>query len=286
MGKRIRCCPKTDAARQRNRIVISDTHAGCQMAVCPPCGIALDGGGIYVPSRVVQTLWKWWQEFWYEWVPRVTHGEPFSVVHNGDALDGRHHGSVTQISQNLADQQKMAVILLKPIVDLCEGNYYHIRGTEAHVGASAEQEEMLAHALGAIQDKDGLYSRNELYIRTGKALCHFTHHIGSTGSSSYESTAVYKEMVEAFVEAGRWNDRPPQVIVRSHRHRQFETRIAVDEGYGISLVSPGWQLRTPFCYRLGMKQSLPQIGGYVLRQGDEEFYARFFVKSLSRTEEA
>jgi hypothetical protein len=280
------CCPKTTAARQRNRILISDTHAGCQMALCPPQGVPLDGGGVYKPSRLVNIVWNWWEEFWYDWVPDVCRGEPFSVIHNGDALDGRHHGSTTQISQNLADQHKMALLVLKPVVDLCEGNYYHIRGTSAHVGESAENEEVLAKALGAVPDRDGMASRNELYIRTGNALCHFTHHIGSTGSSAYESTAVYKEMVEAFVEAGRWGAEPPQVICRSHRHRQFETRVAVEKGYGISLVSPSWQLKTPFCYRLGMKQSLPQIGGYVLRQGDEEFYTRFFVKDIKRTEEA
>jgi hypothetical protein len=267
-------------------VLISDTHSGCSLAVCPRDGVKLDGGGIYKPSKVVGTLWDWWEEFWYEWIPVALRGEPFRVIHNGDALDGRHHGTTSQISQNLADQQRHAVALLKPIVELCEGHYYHIRGTEAHVGSSGEQEELLAQTLGAIPDREGLHSRHELYAYVGDALCHFTHHIGSTGTSAYESTAVYKEMVEAFVEAGRWNDRPPQVICRSHRHRQFETRIATEHGYGVSLVSPGWQLKSSFCFRLGMKMSTPQIGGYVLRQGDEEFYTRFFVKTIKRTEEA
>jgi hypothetical protein len=206
-------------------------------------------------------------------------------VHNGDALDGVHHKSTTQISQNKADQQSIAVMLLKPIVELCEGNYYQIRGTEAHGGVSAENEENLAKAIKAKRDTYGHYSRYEMRKRFGGALCHFTHHVGITSTSSYESTAVYKEIIEAFVEAGRWQQEPPQIICRSHRHRQFEVRIAVAGGYGIPLVTPGWQLKTPFAYKLGMKQAEPQIGGYIIRRGDEELYTRFFVRHLTQTEE-
>ena len=126
-----------------------------------------------------------------------------------------------------------------------------------------------------------------MWLRLKTALVHFSHGIGTTSSSSYESTAVYKEMVEAFNEAGRWRDEPPDVVVRSHRHRQFETRIATKKGYGISLVTPGWQLKTPFVYRLASgRSSTPQIGGYLIRCGDEdEPYTRFKVWRLKRPRE-
>src|SRR5438270_10295820 len=127
----------------RNLIVISDTHFGCRLALCPPAGCNLDDGGSYQPSRQPRGIWEHWVEFWHEWVPRVTHGEPFAVVHNGDVIDGVHHNSTTQISQNLVDQRELAYQVLKPIVDLCEGRFFHVPGTEAHVGKSAVDEEEL-----------------------------------------------------------------------------------------------------------------------------------------------
>ena len=91
-----------------NLVVVSDTHSGCRLALCPPEGIALDDGGRYIPSEFQQKMWVMWQEFWQEWVPRVTYGEPFDLVHNGDAIDGVHHNSTTQVSHNFEDQLRIA----------------------------------------------------------------------------------------------------------------------------------------------------------------------------------
>lgn len=273
--------PKKTCSRNqptRNLVVISDTHCGCRLALCPADGLAVDDGGHYRPSRQQKAIWDWWETFWGEWVPRVTHGEPFCVVHNGDAVDGVHHNSTTQVSHNLADQREAAYRILRPVVELCEGRYYHVRGTEAHVGKSGSDEEELAKRLGAVPNAEGQYARWDLWKEVGQGLCHFSHHIGTTGSNHYESTAVHKELNEAFTEAGRWGQRPPDIVVRSHRHRCIETRIPAVRGYASSMVTAGWQLKTPFAYRIaGGRQALPQIGGSLIRQGDEELHTRHCV---------
>jgi hypothetical protein len=271
----------------KNIVVISDTHCGCQLALCPP-EITLDNGGKYKQSELQAKLWFMWKSFWDDWIPKVTKDEDYIIVHNGDAIDGIHHNSVTQITHNITDQINIARECLEPIISKphCKG-YYHIRGTEAHVGKSGQSEEGLAKSLNAIPDTIGNSARWEMFLRMGKALIHFTHHVGTTSSASYESTAVYKELIESYVESGRWDNEAPDVVVRSHRHRQFETRIATDKGYGIGLVTPAWQLKTPFVYRLGLgRSSSPQIGGYVIRTGDEDpIYTRFKVWKIERTPE-
>lgn len=274
-------------SREPNNIIVcSDLHAGCSLGLCPPEGAQLDEGGVYKPSKLQGKVWEMWTEFWEEWVPRVTRGEPYTVVMNGDAIDGVHHGSTTQISHNMKDQVALARRILEPIVDKCEGRYYHIRGTEAHVGKSAEHEETLARALGAIPNDVGQYARWDLWKRLGPHLVHFLHHVGSTGSSAYESTAVYKELVEAFVEAGRWGDQPPQIVVRSHRHRCLEVRVPTVNGYGIAVVTPAWQLKTPFAQKIpGARQSQPQFGGILIRLGDEEIHTRLKVWRIQRSRE-
>jgi hypothetical protein len=275
---------KTDGIK--NIIVISDQQIGCRLALCPP-EIKLDEGGKYIASPVQQKIWKYWNFFWDEWVPKVTKGENYVVVNNGDALENRHHNATTMIP-NLADQKKLAEAILKPITNnpKCV-KYYHIRGTEAHAGQAGEDEEVLAKTLGAEPDEFGNYSRWELWLRIGKSLINFSHHIGASASSNYESTAVLKELVEAFNDAGRWKNEAPDVVVRSHRHRQCELRFAGENGYKISFVTPCWQAKTPLSHRiLSGRVSLPQIGGYLIRHGDEdEVYTRFKVWRIRRPQE-
>lgn len=251
-----------------NLVVVSDTHCGCQLALCPP-KVTLDEGGTYHQSPLQKKLWAMWQEFWGEWVPTYTHGEPFAVVHNGDAIDGKHHDSTTQITHNIKDQCQIAIEVMQPIVELCEGRYYHIRGTEAHVGKSAATEEGLAAALGAIPDAHQ-HARNDLWIQVGDGLVHLLHHIGSTGSLAYETTAVMKELTESFVEAARWGRRPPDMLVRSHRHRYSELAIPTNRGKSRAVVTPAWQAKTPFAWKIpGARLSTPMFGGLVIRWAEE-----------------
>lgn len=273
-----------------NLVVISDTHCGCQLGLCPPGKITLDEGGSYEPSEGQLKLWNCWREFWDDWVPAITQGEPYSLVHNAELIDGVHHNSTTQISHNLADQSRIAKLVMRPIVEnpLCR-QYYQIRGTEAHSGKSALWDEMIAEDLGAVPEIIGdhkRYARYELWKMVGKGLVHIMHHIGTTGSSSYESTAVYKELVESFVEAARWSERPPDICIRSHRHRAIAISVPADlaTNEAWSVVTPGWQNRTPFAFRIpGARLSPPQFGGVVIRvHGDGAIRPSFRVWTARR----
>lgn len=279
-----------------NIVYISDTHCGCRVALCPPKGIRLDGGGWYHPSELQQKMYAMWEHFWDVFVPEVTHGEPYVVVMNGDAVDGSHHKSKTQISQNFADQHNIAMELLAPIVERAE-TYYHIRGTEAHVGQSAENEEILARSLGAKPNAQGEYSRFDLWKTIGPSgdLVHFLHHVGSTGSQAYEATAVHKELTESYIEAARWGRRPPTAIVRSHRHRSIEINIPTqldpnepnETQQAMAVVSACWQGKTPFVWKIpGGRLSTPQFGGGVLRyhEKDRVLFNRAKVWTVERSE--
>ena len=134
----------TDAIR--NVVFVSDLHCGCRLGLCPPGPVPIDDAAAYMPSRYQAATWAMWEEFWTRWVPEYCHNEPYAVVINGDTTDGVHHGTVTQISQNLADQFAIAHRILKPIADQAAGRFYMIRGTEAHVGPSGQEEERLAQA--------------------------------------------------------------------------------------------------------------------------------------------
>lgn len=273
----------------RNLVIVADTHCGCQTGLVPHGvrRIPLDEGGFYTPSPMQRKISQYWHEFWTEFVPSVCQGEPFALCVNGDALDGVHHGSVTQISHNLVDQANIARACFEPIIAQADALYW-IRGTEAHVGASGQAEEALAKSLGAEPNEIGQSARYDLWISVGgRVLTHIMHHIGTTGSQAYEATAVHKELVEEYAEAGRWGQRAPQMIVRAHRHRMIATTIPTQHGLAHAIVTPGWQGKTPFTWKIpGARLATPQFGGVVVRAGDEVGYYRekHWTIERSRTE--
>lgn len=270
-----------------NIVVVSDTHCGCKLGLCPPEGVTLDDGGAYLPSPLQCKIWAMWDEFWSDWVPEQTRGEPFGVIVNGDAVEGTHHRATTPISHNIGDQIAIAQACLKPVAQLCEGRFWMVRGTEAHVGISAQIEEGLGKALGAVPNDQGQYCRWDLWKRVGADyLIHCLHHIGTTGSQAYEATAVHKEMIEEYAEAGRWGEQPPDISVRSHRHRYIETTFATRRGRGISVVTPGWQGKTPFAWKIpGGRLSMPQFGGILIRVAHEQLFVVPKVWTVERSKE-
>ncbi|MBK6900153.1 MAG: hypothetical protein IPH09_13130 [bacterium] len=265
-----------------NLIVISDLHCGCRAGLCPP-KIKLDEGGYYERGELQRFIGAKWDEFWNEWVPRVCRKEKFAVLINGDAVDGAHHGSKTQISQNFVDQENIAYEMLKPIADRCQGRLFMVRGTEAHVGQSAENEERLAKRLGAVEI-NGQCTQYQFKIRVGHGLVDASHHIGSTSRAAYETSALMGEFMESLIDSAKWRYDPPDCVVRSHRHRHIEVKVPTANTYGIVFTTAAWQGRTPFTYRLlGGRTQNPQFGGSIIRCGDEEMYTRHKVWDLPQS---
>lgn len=263
-------------------IVIADTHCGSQLGLCPPKGVRLDEGGKYMPNVVQRKMWRYWQAFW-EWVADVTRGDPYWIVLNGDLIDNVHHGATDHVSSNVMDQHHIALEVLEPVVNAPKVSALFVtRGTEAHSGPAAEREEALAERLGARPNQYGQYAMPELWLKIGVGLGCFMHHIGTTSARGYEATAPTKEMSGGFEEAGQWGLRPADINVRSHRHRYIEVRKPSKLGYTIIVTTPGWQGKTQFARRGGLRLSVPQLGGVFIRQGDEDLYTRAWVKSIGR----
>lgn len=262
-----------------NLVVISDTHFGSSVSLSD--GHKLDDGGEYYPSPLQEKLWRQWENFW-DWSYEHIKDEPFTLIHNGDLIDGVHHGITSLSTHNLTTQNRIAEAALRPHVDKAQdsgGVYYQIRGTEAHAGRSAQEEEALAKSLGAVPDSEtGAHSRWELWMKFGEELGHFTHHIGATTSSAYESSALMREVVAAFVEAGQWGMRPPTFIVRGHTHRY----LRIDPPNCCAVKLPAWQAKTPLVYRIDRMRG-PMFGGILIQNGKDGFEMKKKIFTLKQT---
>ena len=60
-----------------------------------------------------------------------------------------------------------------------------------------------------------------------------------------------------------------------------------DTGFATSCTTPGWQLKTPFAFRIpGGRASRPQMGGTLVRAGDDDIYTRHKVWSIRQVKES
>lgn len=292
-----------DRIAVRQAVFFSDLHCGCGVGLCPPPEVEellLDDAGTYALSPLQRKIWRFWEQTWGQWVPTVVGSEPWVLVLNGDLIDGRHHHAITQWTQNLAVQERTALASIRHGLALASigiqrtaggagydkpAAIYLVRGTESHVGPSGENEESLGEKLGATPTESGIYSRWHLVLKLGDAVVDVQHHISAVNSNAYETTALNKEFVIACEEAGRWQRRAPDVLVRSHRHRLGKIEVPTDHGSGIVITTPGWQGKTPYVYRLiGGRQSTPQFGAVFVRDGAEHVYTKHTVKTISPPE--
>lgn len=223
----------------------ADTHTGSNTALMPK-SITNDDDQLITASPVQLWLLENFEKAKAEMFERAK-GRPLIVVVNGDLIDGNHHGS-TQIIPNISDQIAAAVELWEPIRH--KANLFEIvRGTEAHVGQSAEDEKTIASKLGA-----GCHW--ELLSWWNDQLFNISHHISRTIDS------VVEECVRDAVDLG---EPIPRWVVRAHRHLIDDTGSKYDYCRGI--VLPAWQLRTGFGFRVSSHR-VSSIG-FAMIDGDE-----------------
>ena len=128
----------------------------------------------------------------------------------------------------------------------------------------------------------------------GRHLVHVLHHVEGGGSS--ESTAILRELTDTYAESARWGRRPPDVIVRSHRHRYIKVEIPTGLSKGSErgreptpvaacVVTPGWQGKTPYAWKIaGARLQTPQFGGIVIDGSGDDVVVRRRVWTVARSE--
>lgn len=266
-------------------LVVSDLHCGDNFGLYPlDAPLQLSEGSGHKPGHSQAALWGLWQDF-REWGRRQVAGRPFALLSNGDGIDGVHHGAVTQFTHNLQDQRLVYRAVMQPFVEEADC-YFHVRGTEVHGGQSGQDEEALAESLEAVPDeRTGHHARWNLWLEMGGVLIHAKHHIGTSTSEVGSSTALKREITLSLAEAARMGKPIPRVIIRSHRHIPDLVERPSPGGSIYCVVTPGWQIVSPFAWRLpGSRQTLGEFGGVHIHIEDGEPTIKTWVRMVERDE--
>jgi hypothetical protein len=227
--------------------------------------VSADFGVTIKQSPAQAVVWKWWRECHDEFIPWATQGEPHILVHGGDLVDGIHHRSTTPLTH---DEQAMCDIgfsVMEPEVEKAAA-FAMIAGTPVHAGGAWEYERNIASRLGAIRAGDSPIFMELNYQLGDEVVINDMHHVSTTGLHHTEANGVFREMTEQYMTAAKANSRPPDVILRHHRHRNFHCDGPLHDGKRWhSLAVPGWQLKGPYTWKVGARNHLPHFGAVVVR---------------------
>lgn len=249
--------------------VVSDLHTGSTTGLCVP-RFTLDDGGDYVANPLQKHLWKYWKQYWKEIEGlKAKHSLPVVTIINGDAHEGDHHNTPQIITRNEADQLRLAVDVIQPILDVAD-RIFVIRGTPTHTGKAAWREEKLAEDIGAEREAGGTWSWWRLRAEFGGVLFDVAHHPETTGRRNWTRDAAHARIAK-IVQDDYWLNgyRPPDVVLRAHTHVRGIGEANSPLFRTVAYTTPPWQKHTSFAYRIGAGFNLDVGGLYFICQDGE-----------------
>jgi hypothetical protein len=256
--------PPSPKKKQRHNTPIilaiaSDLHAGSTVGLCPPV-FTLDDGGTYKASPAQRWLWRCWLDYIGQvQAIAASHGAGYTVVINGDAIEGNHHHTTQVISNNETTQMRIAEAALSPLLQDADMAYF-VRGTPAHVGGQARLEERIAeNYTNTVQDGDN-FTRWHLSLDANGTLFDIGHH-GAIGRLPWtRANGVNRIASQAIIAAHQGGYRSPNVILRAHWHQYADTGTNYN---GLRVIAmPAWQLVTGYVNKL-QPGALADIGGLI-----------------------
>lgn len=222
-----------------------------------------------VPANILQRwIYNNWIDYWAYVKSLAKQSKSRVVVFClGETLEGNHHDS-NQVVPAEEDQRKMAIDLLEPVINLCSGQMYATKGTDAHAGKAGKNEDSLYQELGIVHDW-------RLRLNVDGILHDIAHH-GRVGGRPWTSQAA-SVVTEVISDCAMHGDPVPSYIWRAHNHKIDDSGEKIKGTRYIAL--PSWQLKTSFGHRVASAQLRSDIGGVVFDGKHVDFsHARYMAE--------
>jgi len=228
-------------------VVVSDLHCGSTVGLWPDNHETSTGNRVSLGNNLHQQwLWQCWQDATKRAIAHFK-GRGFALIVNGDAIEGKHHGSTEVVAALNLDHSTAAVECLRPLSKASSATYL-TAGTECHVG---DWERKIASDLGA------KFVGDKALIDFNDTLIDVAHHMPTSSRAYLEAGAMSICMGNARQNYSRVGHRVPKIYLRGHRH----TGGIFSDSSGIFLVTPAWQLLTRYGHKVvGDSICRPGIG--------------------------
>jgi hypothetical protein len=219
--------PKPKAGKPLICVVLSDIHCGSDVGLLPEKVELTDGQTIGHGTNPWQKwMWAEWLKM-LEWVNEVVDGAPFTLLLNGDMIEGIHHRSDEVVAAKIVEHCTIATVALKPLVDAAT-DVLCTRGTECHV---RDLESFLMCQMGRGKAHDFIQ------FDLNGVLCDARHHMPVTGRLHLEASALGILAANNRSNAVRSGHKPARVFLRGHRH----VPGYFSDGESLTVVTGGWQ---------------------------------------------
>ena len=166
---------------------------------------------------------------------------------NGDAIDGtgRRQAGIGQWTTDLNQQVDAAAQLLEGIG---AKRWFFTAGSPYHVETPGMRAE---HSLA---DKFGTELEMDVSLRFGQHYMHFAHWVATSKVFHYRTTPIARELLIALCnQKSLWDY---EWTVRSHCHYT----VMVQYKSHAAIITPAWQMRTPFTIQRMSPFNQPDIG--------------------------
>ena len=242
-------------SKQKDTLLIwlSDLHTGGTTALFPHYNQLKDGHWkfkhiSYPPSSEQCRLFDHF-DFCADEIAKQRKNKRIIIVHNGDAIDGRHHDSRQIITHDKEEQGAVHVWLMKYFFDKISFNknkgdlLYYVSGTETH---TTDYEYGIAQDLGAEQTPAGKDVFEFLPLEIAGKLIYAAHEGTSSGEGYTEGDAFRNSLKRLYWQCLSDKVRFPDLVVISHVHRPLYTSYVHNYHTIHGMITPSWQIKTRF----------------------------------------
>lgn len=237
---------------------VSDLHIGSTIALSPR-KFRLPEGNLFKPSKSQQIINRFWDGFWERrWKANVQ----TVVCFGGDLVDSYHHRTLQVWTTDETSMIDAAVELLSPIVTKSKKCFW-VGGTPAHSGQMSRWDRTIMRELGvtSLTDSDVEF-RNRIVI--SGVVVDVAHHGPRVSPKVWlKENSVRSYAKNVMLDCLSRHRLPPDIIVRGHVHVQDRQEVSLGEYTTRIAISPSWQWKSEFVYRINSETDLADVGGVV-----------------------
>ena len=243
--------------------VYNDEHSGSHVAPLPRKQWQFRGKNV-TPNKLQTLLYDQYAEFGKK-VGKLRKGKRLIVIKLGDQIDGLHHDTKEIITQYLDEQKEINRELTNQALSLMgfgrDDKMYWVAGTPAHAG---EAEEELARDFDCVPYSEERTVWPMLKLEINGTYCMFFHHGANMGRGPNKGNGLRNRLRNIYYEYLDRGERVPRLVITADKHEKgYELLTRNGEILMHGIISPAWQVKTDFVYRI-FSEALPNVGGLAI----------------------